>query len=78
VVAWDSVMPLLVAAFVAFGVGFAAAQLFLRSLLGYTVRPPGPAVDVAVAIGLLLSLAVIASTLPLLERMTGPEVARND
>lgn len=78
VVAWESVVPLLVAAIVAIGMGFAAAQLFLSSQLGYTLRPPGPAFYVAVAIGLLLSLAVIASTLPLLERMTGPEVARND
>jgi hypothetical protein len=28
--------------------------------------------------GLLASLAVIASTLPLLNRITGPEVARNE
>jgi hypothetical protein len=31
-----------------------------------------------VAAGLVVSLAVIASTLPLLNRITGPEVARND
>jgi hypothetical protein len=28
--------------------------------------------------GLAASLAIIASTFPLLNRMTGPEVARND
>jgi hypothetical protein len=31
-----------------------------------------------VAAGLAASLALIASTLPLLRRMTGPEVARNE
>jgi hypothetical protein len=30
------------------------------------------------AAGLLASLAVIASTLPLLNRITGPETARNE
>jgi hypothetical protein len=29
-------------------------------------------------VGLIASFAVIASTLPLLNRLTGPEVARND
>jgi hypothetical protein len=31
-----------------------------------------------VAVGLATSLALIACTLPLLRRMTGPEVARNE
>jgi hypothetical protein len=30
------------------------------------------------AVGLLAALAVIASTRPLLNRLTGPDVARND
>jgi hypothetical protein len=33
---------------------------------------------VITAAGLLASLAVIAATFPLLKRITGPEVARND
>jgi hypothetical protein len=31
-----------------------------------------------VLVGLLASLAIIASTVPLLRRITGPEIARNE
>jgi hypothetical protein len=31
-----------------------------------------------VLVGLVASLGIIASTLPLLQRITGPEVARNE
>ncbi|OHV51324.1 FtsX-like permease family protein [Pseudofrankia sp. BMG5.36] len=78
VVAIESVVPLLVTAAVAIGMGFVAAQLFLRAQLDYTLVAPGPAYYTVVAGGLALSLAVIASTLPLLRRITGPETARND
>ncbi|MDQ1717457.1 MAG: hypothetical protein QOE89_1410 [Pseudonocardiales bacterium] len=36
------------------------------------------AVPLLIVAGLPLSLGVIASTLPLLERITGPETARNE
>jgi hypothetical protein len=78
VVALESAVPLLVAAVVAIGTGFAAAQLFLRSQLGYTLHPPGLGYYLVVLAGLVMALAVIASTLPLLNRTTGPEAARND
>jgi hypothetical protein len=58
--------------------GFLAAQLFLRSQLDYTLRPPGIGYYLIVATGLVVSLGIIASTLPLLRRMTGPEVVRNE
>ena len=41
VVALESAVPLLIAAVVSIAMGFLAAQLFLRSQLGYTLRPPG-------------------------------------
>jgi hypothetical protein len=78
VVALESAAPLMASAAVSIAVGFLAAQLFLRSQLGYTVQPPGIGYYVMVVVGLLASLAIIASMLPVLDRITGPEAARND
>jgi hypothetical protein len=78
VVALESAVPLLVVALVATGAGFLAAQLFLTSQLHYSLTPPGAGYYVTVAGGLAASLAVIAATLPLLSRITGPETARNE
>jgi len=39
---------------------------------------PGIAYYVIVAGGILASLGIIAATFPLLKRITGPEVARNE
>jgi hypothetical protein len=78
VVALESAVPLLIAALVAIGTGFVAAQLFLRAQMDYTLRPPGVAYYVIVLAGLVASLGIIASTLPLLARITGPETARNE
>jgi hypothetical protein len=72
------VVPLLVVALVAIGMGFLAAQLFLQAQFHYSIRPPGTGYYVILLAGVAASLAVIASTMPLLRRMTGPEVARND
>jgi hypothetical protein len=78
VVALESAVPLLVVAAVAIGAGFAAAAIFLKAQMSYALTaPPGEYYAFVIA-GLMLSLLVIASTLPLLERLTGPEVARND
>ena len=41
-------------------------------------RRPGPLYFVIVAAGLAASLGIIASTMPLLRRMTGPAAARNE
>ena len=77
-VALESAVPLLVIAVVAIGAGFLAAALFLRSQLDYTLLAPGVDYYAIVGGGLVASLAIIASTLPLLGRITGPETARND
>jgi predicted lysophospholipase L1 biosynthesis ABC-type transport system permease subunit len=78
VIALESAVPLLVVALLATGMGFLAAQLFLRSQLDYTLRPPGAAYYLIVVAGLVASLGIIASTMPLLRRITGPETARNE
>jgi hypothetical protein len=78
VVLLEAAAPLLIAAVVAAGVGLLAAQLFLRAQLSETLRPPGAQYYLLIAAGLVASLAVIASTLPLLRRVTGPEAARNE
>lgn len=78
VVALESVAPLLLSAMVAVGAGFVAAQIFLRAQLGYSLRAPAIEYYLVVGAGLLVSLGIIASTFPLLERVTGPETARND
>ncbi len=78
VVALESALPLLVVAAVSIAVGLVAAALYLSSQVGLAFRLPGLAYWATIAAGLAASLAVIASTFPLLNRMTGPEVARND
>lgn len=78
IVAMETVVPLLLSAVVAAGVGFLTAFLFLRAQMGLTLQPPGAAYYLIMGVGLIASLAIIGSTLPLLKRMTGPEVARND
>jgi hypothetical protein len=78
VVTLESAVPLLAVAVVSTGTGFLAAWLFLRSQLGFSLRPPGAGYYILVLAGLAASLVIIASTMPLLKRITGPETARNE
>ncbi|MEB8339091.1 FtsX-like permease family protein [Streptomyces endophyticus] len=78
VVLLESAAPLLIVAALAIGMGFLTAQLFLQAQYGYSIRPPGAGYYGLTLAGIVVSLAVIASTLPLLRRITGPETARND
>ena len=78
VVTLESAVPLLAAAVVATGTGFLAARLFLTAQMDYSLRAPGAEYYLIVLAGLAASLAIIASTLPLLARITGPENARNE
>jgi hypothetical protein len=78
VVALESVTPLVIAAVVALGSGLLAAQLFLTAQMDLSLSPPSASFYVIVVAGLAASLAVIASTMPLLRRITGPETARNE
>ncbi|HEY2579993.1 MAG TPA: FtsX-like permease family protein [Streptosporangiaceae bacterium] len=77
-VALEGAVPLLVVAVVSTGLGFLASELFLKAQLGYSIRPPGAEYYGIVAAGVAASLGIIAATFPLLNRITGPEVARNE
>ncbi|MFJ6217305.1 FtsX-like permease family protein [Streptomyces sp. NPDC092296] len=78
VVLLESAVPLLAVSAVAIGTGFLAAQLFLKAQFDYSLRAPEVGYYLIVGGGLAAALGVIASTLPLLGRITGPEVARNE
>ena len=78
VVALEAAVPLLIISVLSAAMGFLAAGLFLNAQLGYRLRAPGPGYYALVGAGLVASLAIIAATLPLIERITGPEVARNE
>ncbi|MFE9453916.1 FtsX-like permease family protein [Streptomyces sp. NPDC006739] len=78
VVLLESAVPLLVVSLVAIGMGFLAAQLYVQAQFGYSISPPGIGYYAIVLAGLAASLGVIASTMPLLRRITGPETARNE
>jgi hypothetical protein len=78
VVLLESAAPLLLVSAVAIGIGFLAAQLFVQAQFGYSIRAPGLQYYVIVLAGLTASLGLIASTMPLLRRITGPETARNE
>jgi hypothetical protein len=78
IVALESALPLLIVAAVSIVVGLVSAALYLHSQVGIAFRIPGIGYWATVFGGLAASLAIIASTFPLLNRMTGPEVARND
>ncbi|SCL28633.1 FtsX-like permease family protein [Micromonospora rhizosphaerae] len=78
VVALESAVPMLAVAVVAIGMGFLAAQLFLKAQMDYTLTAPGVGFYAIVVVGLAACLGIIASALPLLERITGPETARSE
>ena len=78
VVALEAAVPLVVVAVTAAGTGLLAAHLFLRSQLRESLTPPGGNYYLVVAAGLALALGIVASTLPLLARITGVEAARNE
>jgi hypothetical protein len=78
VVALEGAVPLLSVAAVAIGTGFAGAALFAQEAQQHTMVAPGIAYYLLTAGGIVISLAIIAATFPLLARITGPETARNE
>jgi hypothetical protein len=78
VVALESAVPLLAVAAVAIGTGFAAAAMFASLQQQHPMVAPGAAYYLITAGGILAALGIIAATFPLLARITGPEVARNE
>ncbi|MBN0048367.1 hypothetical protein JS756_30510 [Streptomyces actuosus] len=77
VIGLESTLPLLAVAAISIGTAFAASALFLKSQMHYDLVSPDVAYFALVALGLVASLGIIASTLPLLKRITGPDAARN-
>jgi predicted lysophospholipase L1 biosynthesis ABC-type transport system permease subunit len=78
VVALEGAVPLLSVAAVAIGTGFAAAAMFASEAQQHPMVPPGAGYYLLTAAGIVVSLGIIAATFPLLARITGPEVARNE
>jgi hypothetical protein len=78
VVAVETALPLVLGAVLATAVGLLAAHLFLKSQLDYSLQPPTPAFYLVVLAGLVTAMGIVALTLPVLSRTTGPETARND
>ena len=78
VVALEGAVPLLAVAAVAIGTGFGAAAMFASVAQQHPMVAPGAAYYLLTAGGILVSLGIIAATFPLLARITGPEVARNE
>lgn len=77
VVGLESAVPLLVVSAISIAAGFASAAMFLKSQMKYDLASPGAVYYGLTAFGIVASLGIIASTLPLLRRITGPEAARN-
>jgi ABC-type antimicrobial peptide transport system permease subunit len=78
VVTLESALPLLIVAAVSVVVGLLAAALYLHSQVGLAFSLPGFSYWTTVIGGLAVSMAIIAATFPILDRITGPEVARNE
>jgi hypothetical protein len=78
VVALEGAVPLLSVAAVAIGTGFAGAAMFATEAQQHPMVAPGTAYYLLTAGGILAALGIIAATFPLLARITGPEVARNE
>ena len=72
------VVALLSVAAVAIGTGFAGAAMFASEAQQHPMVAPGAAYYLLTAGGIVVSLGIIAATFPLLARITGPEVARNE
>jgi FtsX-like permease family len=78
VVALEGAVPLLSVAAVAIGTGFAGAAMFASEAQNRPMVAPGAAYYLISAGGIVVSLGIIAATFPLLARITGPGVARNE
>ena len=78
VVVLESAVPLLAVAAVTIGIGFGASAMYAATEMQLGLVAPGAAYFILTALGLVLALALIAATFPLLRRITGPEAARSE
>jgi hypothetical protein len=80
VILLESLLPLVTAALVAAATGIGVAVPLVKALPRLRNEPnlalPGPVYYVAMGIGLMVAVAVISSTLPVLARVTQPNNAR--
>lgn len=77
IVMLEAVVPLLVVAVISAAAGLLASHLILTSLEGDVgLAMPGASYWIIMTVGLLGALGVVASTLPLLSRLTEPQSAR--
>jgi hypothetical protein len=60
------------------GAGFGASAMYATMEMGLSLVAPGAAYFVLTAAGIVLALALILATFPLLRRITGPETARTE
>jgi hypothetical protein len=77
-VALESAVPLLAVAAVAIGTGFGVSAMYATMQLAHPLVAPDAAYYLLTTAGIAASLGIIAATFPLLRRITGPEVARNE
>jgi hypothetical protein len=78
VVALENAVPLIAAAVVAIGTGFGVTAMYASLEMQHPMVAPGAAYYLLTAGGILAALGIITATFPLLARITGPEVARNE
>lgn len=78
VVALEAALPLVVAAVLSAATGLLGAELFLRSQLNVSLQWPGLPYFLVVLSGLIVSVVLIISTFPLIERITGPETTHSE
>jgi predicted lysophospholipase L1 biosynthesis ABC-type transport system permease subunit len=78
VVALESAVPLLAVAAIAIGTGFGAAAMYASLQQQRSMVAPGAEYYLLTGGGILVCFGIIAATFPLLARITGPDVARNE
>ena len=78
VIALESAVPLIAVSLLSAATGLIAADLFLHAQLNESLRPLGATYYATLIAALIVALGIVAATLPLLDRITGPEVARNE
>jgi hypothetical protein len=78
VVALESALPLVASAVLAIAAGLMSSSMFLREQMHYKLVSLSLEYYAIVGGGIVASLVIIGSTLPLLRRITGPETARNE
>ena len=78
VIVLESAVPLLAVAAAAIGIGFGVSAMYATMEMQLSLVSPGTAYYVLTSAGIVLAVALIAATFPLLRRITGPETARTE